>query len=289
MNREKLELLLKELKITLRGHSATNLKIAEYLYNLRKDEGWRELKQYDTWKEFCMNVGWSVSKVNQYANTYEKLVVELNTPLKDIECIDMSNLRELIPYINEKNKEELIGKANDCTNEDLRAFLKTMNKTLSELMDCVHKWDYWVGRVCSECQVKESKKVDGVFKKIIKTIASIFTGKPPEKKTGIPDPNITDVVEFLRKMRGIEKLDGSGKANRNYAKLALDKLNGDKERLKNIIRQAMNDKYDYKNATKMSYIYYNLAKIETDITARQNLTKLAELKTKHINKGLEKI
>ena len=59
------------------------------------------------------------------------------------------------------------------------------------------------------------------------------------------------------------------------------------EYLKRIIDIAMVDKFHYKNATSMRYIFNNLARFETELKAPDNLKKLAEMK-QGIGKSLNK-
>jgi NADH pyrophosphatase NudC (nudix superfamily) len=136
----------------------SGLEIASYLYEIKKKGFFKDLS-YQSWQEFCVGgVKWSVRKCDYYVSIFEKFCLVLGIKIDILQEIEMSNLREIVPYINEENKEELLGQAKLLSYRDLITELKTKGKSISELMECPHEWEYCLTRFCPKCGAREGRK-----------------------------------------------------------------------------------------------------------------------------------
>lgn len=88
---------------------------------------------------------------------------------------------------------------------------------------------------------------------------------PPVKNRS--NPQITEIINYLKEKTGLVTLDGTIKQNRFRAKNLLDKLKKtypDRDSLeivKQLIDIAYNDQYFASNLTSVSWLYYNMNKI----------------------------
>jgi len=74
-------------------------------------------------------------------------------------------------------------------------------------------------------------------------------------------PQITEVVEYLKQRQNFTHLDGSAGWNRIYAKHIIGRFKGDLQLVKNFIDAALLNPFHVKNATSMKYLYNNINKI----------------------------
>jgi len=253
------------------------LIIAGLLYRMKESGLYKYLGTHiERWADFCIEINFQTRTADYYVAVFNKFVIELKTPTDKMEGAEMSNLRECVKYVNKVNLEEMLEQAKILTHRKLVGWLKTRNKSLTELAECKHTWTYFIMRKCDLCDAFEKIKTDD------KSLKERFekNGKPHVRNV-----EIDEIIEYLQKKRDIKQLDGSVKNNRQYALLCLNRVGKDLNRLKGVIQVAIDDKFHYKNATSMRYIFNNLARFETELKVPDNLNKLAEMK-KSIGKQL---
>ena len=93
--------------------------------------------------------------------------------------------------------------------------------------------------------------------------------EPPKKEFG--NPEINEVINYLKEKLGGISLDGTVKDNRNFANHLIKKIKKDypdknhMDSIKIIIDCGLKDKFHGKNITSVAYIYRNLTKIINSI------------------------
>jgi len=157
--------IYEELSEALRYHSLNKIRLAGYIYSLKEGDAYQDVvgkdgQKFETWSEFVKHgVKWSVRKCDSWARTFKIFIVDRKMKVSDIEDVDMTNLTDISSHITAENEKELLAMAREMSNRELKIALKLKSKNIGDIMDCKHQWEYWVGRVCSECGVKENKKL----------------------------------------------------------------------------------------------------------------------------------
>jgi len=94
------------------------------------------------------------------------------------------------------------------------------------------------------------------------------------------NPNINKIISFLKEKLGLPILDGSEKANRQYAQLLLNKSKKDLEGILGLISLASEDDWYKNNITSVKDLYYNAAKIVARKRGKTNATTIADFTQK---------
>jgi N6-adenosine-specific RNA methylase IME4 len=117
----------KEIKILKKGINGGFIELAKRLKQVKDNSLYKEL-DYDTFESYIAQpeLGFQRSSVYLLIQIYEKLVLELNVQPAGLALIEWTKLAEIVPYINEKNKEELLSKATELSRSDLREEVKLL-------------------------------------------------------------------------------------------------------------------------------------------------------------------
>lgn len=108
-----------------------------------------------------------------------------------------------------------------------------------------------------EPQVKLSK-VNLSKVKLIKSSNSKELEASPQT---FGNPDLNEIINYLKNQLGTDKLDGSIKWNRIYAQNLLKRFKYDVDRVKKYIDYALSDPFHRQNSTTFKYLYNNLNKI----------------------------
>ena len=123
-NRFEKALALEEMLVAeIKRYRQSRIKVAYLLWQMKKDELWREL-DFNSFPEYCasptgLQLEWHDRTVQDYTRTIQAYM-DLDVPAKELQQINFSNLSALAPVVNESNLDLVLSDATALGNRDVR-------------------------------------------------------------------------------------------------------------------------------------------------------------------------
>ena len=101
----------------------SRIKVAYLLWQIKKDELWREL-DFNSFSEYCasptgLHLVWVDRTVQDYTRTIQAYM-DLDVAAEELKQINFSNLSALAPVVNESNLDLVLSDATGLGNRDVR-------------------------------------------------------------------------------------------------------------------------------------------------------------------------
>lgn len=134
----KLDSEIKQLK---KGINGGFIEIASRLKIVRDNKLYKKL-DYDTFEGYIAQpeLGFDRSSVFRLISIYEKFVIELRVAPGRLSMIEWTKLREILPFVNEQNKEEFLAKAKELSRSDLIEEVKDLKPQPQPLLPAQGKY-----------------------------------------------------------------------------------------------------------------------------------------------------